>query len=63
LRNGNRHMVIVACMVALYLSKDSALTPDTEPTSQMLLGAGGPLTALLGPVLRTWRTAYSLRGA
>jgi hypothetical protein len=56
-------MVIVACMVALYLSKDSALMPGTASTSQMLLRSGGPLTALLGPVLRTWRTAYSLRGA
>lgn len=63
LRNGDRHLVIVACMVALYLSKDSALTPAAAPTSQMLLSSGGSLTALLGPVLRAWRTAYSLRGA
>jgi tetraprenyl-beta-curcumene synthase len=62
LRNGHRHTVIVACMVALYLSKDSALTPDMLTTSQMLLRSGGPLAALLGPVLRTWRVAYSLRG-
>jgi hypothetical protein len=63
LRNGNRHAVIVACMVALYLSKDSALTPEMAATSKMLLRSGGPLAALLGPVLRTWRAAYSLRGA
>jgi tetraprenyl-beta-curcumene synthase len=63
LRNGHRHMVIVACMVALYLSKDSALTPDMVSNSHMLLRAGGPLAALLGPVLRTWRSAYSLREA
>jgi tetraprenyl-beta-curcumene synthase len=63
LRNGHRHTVIVACMVALYLSKDSALTPEMTVTSQMLLRSGGPLAALLGPVLRTWRLAYSLRGA
>jgi tetraprenyl-beta-curcumene synthase len=63
LRNGHRHAVIVACMVALYLSKDSALTPDTITTSQMLLRAGGPLAGLLRPVLRTWRFAYSLREA
>jgi hypothetical protein len=50
-------------MVALYLSKDSALTPDMAVTSQMLLRSGGPLAALLGPVLRAWRVAYSLRGA
>lgn len=63
LRDGHRHTVIVACMVALYLSKDSALTPDMVATSQMLLRSGGPLAALLGPVLRAWRVAYSLRGA
>jgi tetraprenyl-beta-curcumene synthase len=63
LRNGHRHAVIVACMVALYLSKDSALSPEMALTSQMLLRSGGPLAALLGPVLRVWRAAYSLRGA
>lgn len=63
LRNGHRHAVIVACMAALYLSKDSALTPDMRSTSLMLLRSGGPLAALLGPVLRAWRMAYSLRGA
>jgi tetraprenyl-beta-curcumene synthase len=63
LRNGHRHAVIVACMVALYLSKDSALTPEMAITSQILLRSGGPLAALLGPVLRAWRVAYSLRGA
>jgi tetraprenyl-beta-curcumene synthase len=62
LRNGHRHTVIVACMVALYLSKDSALTPELARTSQMLLHSGGSLAALLGPVLRAWRMAYSLRG-
>jgi tetraprenyl-beta-curcumene synthase len=63
LRNGHRHTVIVACMVALYLSKDSALTPEMVATSQKLLRSGGPLAAMLGPVLRAWRLAYSLRGA
>lgn len=63
LRDGHRHLVIVACMVALYLSKDSALTPEMAVTSRTLLRSGGPLTALLGPVLRTWRVAHSLGGA
>jgi tetraprenyl-beta-curcumene synthase len=63
LRNGRRHTVVVACMIALYLSKDSALTPGLEPTSQLLLHSGGPLAALLGPVLRAWRVAYSLKGS
>jgi tetraprenyl-beta-curcumene synthase len=63
LRNGHRHTVIVSCMIALYLSKDSALTPDLEPTSRLLLRSGGSLAALLGPVLRAWRVAYSLKEA
>jgi tetraprenyl-beta-curcumene synthase len=63
LREGNRHTVIVACMVALYLSKDSALKPELERTSHMLLRSGGSLAALLGPVLRAWRLAYLLSGA
>lgn len=60
LRHRHRHAVIVACMAALYLSKDSALTPDMHATSRMLLRSGGPLATLLGPVLRAWRVAYSL---
>jgi tetraprenyl-beta-curcumene synthase len=63
LREGSRHTVIVACMVALYLSKDSALTPELAATSQMLLRSGGPLAARLGPVLRGWRALYLLGGA
>jgi tetraprenyl-beta-curcumene synthase len=63
LPNGPRHAVIVSCMIALYLSKDSALAPEAITTSRALLGSGGTLTLLLGPVLRAWRIAYSLRGA
>lgn len=63
LRNGHRHTVIVACMIALYLSKDSALEGRLGPTSRMLLTSGGSLAAMLGPVLRAWRAAYSLKGA
>jgi tetraprenyl-beta-curcumene synthase len=62
LRHGHRHAVIVACMAALYLSKDSALEPGMLETSRMLLRSGGPLAAMLGPVLRAWRVAYSLSG-
>jgi tetraprenyl-beta-curcumene synthase len=63
LRNGERHSVILAAMIAMYLSKDSARTPDMAATSRTLLRSGGPLAMLLGPVLRAWRTAYSLREA
>ncbi|HEY5195255.1 MAG TPA: DUF2600 family protein [Solirubrobacteraceae bacterium] len=60
LPNGERHAVIVASMIALYLSKDSVRTPEMSSTSRMLLRSGGPLATLLGPVLRSWRLLYSL---
>jgi hypothetical protein len=63
LHKGEYHSVILAAMIAMYLSKDSAQTPDMALTSRMLLRSGGPLAMLLGPVLRAWRVAYSLRGA
>jgi len=62
LRDGHQHMVIVACMVALYLSKDTALKPEVAGARRDLLHAAGPLTVLLGPALRMWRAAYALRG-
>ncbi len=62
LRHSERHTVIVGCMAALYLSKDSALVPELRDTSRMLLHSGGSLARLLGPVLRAWRVAYSLGG-
>jgi tetraprenyl-beta-curcumene synthase len=61
LPQGERHAVIVASMIALYLSKDSVRSPDMKATSRMLLCSGGRLAMLLGPVLRAWRLAYSLR--
>lgn len=61
LREGHRHMVIVACMVALYMSKDNVLRPEARHARRSLLCAGGPLTVLLGPVLRIWRAVHSVR--
>jgi tetraprenyl-beta-curcumene synthase len=63
LHNGERHLVILAAMIAMYLSKDSTRTPEMHSTSRDLLRSGGPLAILLGPVLRAWRVVYSLRGA
>jgi tetraprenyl-beta-curcumene synthase len=61
LRNGYRHAVIVACMVAMYLSKDSAREPAMKGSTRGLLHAGGSLAVLLLPVLRIWRIAYEQR--
>jgi tetraprenyl-beta-curcumene synthase len=61
LEHGERHTLIAACMVAMYLSKDSARTPAMRSTTRSLAGAGGTLTRLLIPILRLWRIAYSQR--
>ncbi len=61
LREGERHAVIAACMVAMYLSKDSARCAAQRAHTRTLAHAGGPLARLLLPVLRLWRTAYSQR--
>jgi tetraprenyl-beta-curcumene synthase len=63
LRNGHHHAVIVACMVAMYLSNDSVGGADMRATTRTLLDAGGSLTKLVLPVLRAWRIAYGLRSA
>ncbi len=60
LPRGHRHAVISACMVAMYLSKKSH---TNRTRARRLARAGGSLTALLLPVLRLWRIAYSLRFA
>lgn len=62
-RGGHRHAVIVACMVAMYLSRDSAWQPELRPTTERLLRAGGSLTQALAPVLRAWRLYYGHRAA
>ncbi len=63
LRRGHRHAVIAACMVAMYLSKDSARTPHMRMHSASLARAGGPLARALVPVLRIWRVAYGQQSA
>jgi tetraprenyl-beta-curcumene synthase len=63
LHAGHRHHVIVACMIAMYLSKDSARTPELRPTTRQIARAGGGLTRLLVPILRAWRIANGQRNA
>jgi tetraprenyl-beta-curcumene synthase len=63
LPKGHRHAVIVACMVAMYMSGDSARTPAMSATTDTLIEAGGSLTKLLVPILRCWRMAHALRSA
>jgi tetraprenyl-beta-curcumene synthase len=63
LPNGGRHAVIVACMVAMYLSKDSARTSQMRASTRSLMRAGGSLARLLLPVLRLWRIVYTQRSS
>jgi tetraprenyl-beta-curcumene synthase len=61
LRDGERHLVIASCMIAMYLSKDSVRTPDMRAFTQSLTHDAGTLTRLLTPVLRVWRLIYGQR--
>ena len=64
MHGGHRHAVIIACMVAMYLSEDEARTRrDARDDERASLEAGGSLTRLLLPVLRLWRIAYAQRSA
>ncbi len=63
LRHGHRHAVIAACMVAMYVSKDSARVPHMRAHTTRLVRAGGPLTRMLVPILRVWRIAYGQQSA
>ncbi len=63
LPNGHRHTVIVGCMIALYLSKDSAHAPALRPTTTALVRECGSLVRLLLPILRIWRRAYAQTSA
>jgi tetraprenyl-beta-curcumene synthase len=57
LENSERHTIVAASMVAMYLSRDSARTPLLSKASQQMAQAGGSLTCALLPVLRLWRVA------
>jgi tetraprenyl-beta-curcumene synthase len=61
LPDGCRHAVIVACMAAMYLSKDSTRAGRQRTHTQAIARSGGSLTRLLMPVLRLWRLLYGQR--
>ncbi len=61
LPEGERHALIVAGMITLYLSKDSARTEAMRASTERLVRAGGSLTRILLPILRLWRIAYGQR--
>jgi tetraprenyl-beta-curcumene synthase len=61
LQGGEKHIVIAASMIALYLSKDSARVSAMRDDTGAMAASGGSLTRLLLPILRLWRTAYAVR--
>jgi tetraprenyl-beta-curcumene synthase len=61
LRHPERHTLIVTCMAAMYLSKDSAHSTALRADTARVLQAGGSLTRVLLPILRLWRIAYAQR--
>jgi tetraprenyl-beta-curcumene synthase len=61
LRDGERHAVLLGCMVALYLSKDSTRAPELRETTARIAAAGGSLPRVLLPVLRAWRICNGQR--
>jgi hypothetical protein len=61
LRHGQRHTVIVAAMVAMYLTSDSATAGPLAQDNDRLRRAGGALTRILIPPLRCWRVGYRQR--
>jgi tetraprenyl-beta-curcumene synthase len=63
LKNSERHTLVAAAMVAMYLSRDSARTPSLSTASQQMAQAGGSLTRALLPVLRLWRVANKTRAS
>lgn len=63
LPQGPRHTLILACMVAMYLSKDSARAADRRASTRRLAASGGSLTRLLVPILRAWRIRYGQQNA
>ncbi|MHB8234530.1 MAG: DUF2600 family protein [Solirubrobacteraceae bacterium] len=58
LPGGRHHATLVACMVAMHLSRPTAWTEDMRPRTQAIAGAGGSLTRLLLPLARAWRATY-----
>ncbi len=58
LRDGYRHTTVVACMVAMYLSKYPKRISSGRSETLAVASAGGSLTCLSMPILRLWRAAH-----
>jgi tetraprenyl-beta-curcumene synthase len=63
LRNGERHALIVAGMVSMYLSKDSARSPELRAASDRIAGAAGSLPRVQLLIMRAMRAVQQLGDA
>lgn len=63
LPDGERHGVLLASIVALYLSKDSVRTREMRDGTRQIALAGGALPWALTPVARAWRICNAQRSA
>ena len=63
LPHGERHAVVLACMVALYATEDGVRTPALRPLTDRIVAAGGTLTRMLMLAMRLWRVRTRRWGA
>lgn len=63
LRNGERHALIAAGMVAMYLSKASARSPELRAASARIARAAGSLPRVQLPIMRAMRALRDLGDA
>ncbi|HXE45740.1 MAG TPA: DUF2600 family protein [Conexibacter sp.] len=63
LRNGERHALIAAGMVSMYLSKASARDPELRRASERIACTAGSLSRLQLPIMRAMRAAQRLGDA
>lgn len=63
LRNGERHALIVAGMVSMYLSKASARGPELLPATRRIARVAGSLPRVQLPIMRAMRVVQRLGDA
>lgn len=61
LRRGERHTVVIAAMIAMYLTSADATAEPLAACTRGLRQAGGPLTRAFVPALLAWRVLYRQR--
>ncbi|ADB54024.1 DUF2600 family protein [Conexibacter woesei] len=63
LNRGSRHALVAGGIVAMYLSKDDARSPDLRPAAQAILRAAGTLPRVQLPIMRCMRLLRGLGSA